>query len=365
MAFEISLKFLFQDFNQSKFVVYLCLLIFTLLLALRMDGVIDCSYWLVFLPIWLWKALVLAGALVGSCVWCRSGTAARQDTVVAFRAMVLTTGLHMLLLTFEMLACYKLEVEAPRLLWVLVLSPLIFMAVVSIGVCVWAVKHERGLELELVASVNCLQFILLGLRLDGVILWSWASVLIPLWLVMCVAVVGVIYLVILALILLKSPDLVPEQRRKNVYSAVGSTCLVLPLLVFLVLLVYREDGLRHFSYVSITLPLHASFFTLMLMSFGAKPANPWWFGLRKEFCPWLLGACPCLQEYGNISYKSAARQEPSPAAGIEAGPGEEPEPAPGPSHAPPREKRKGKSKRRSSIEERTMNVKVLTLEIPD
>ena len=28
-----------------------------------------------------------------------------------------------------------------------------------------------------------------------------------------------------------------------------------------------------------------------------------WFGLRKEFCPWLLDVCPMLQEYGNISYK--------------------------------------------------------------
>ena len=28
-----------------------------------------------------------------------------------------------------------------------------------------------------------------------------------------------------------------------------------------------------------------------------------WFGLRKEFCPWMLDACPVLQEYGNISYK--------------------------------------------------------------
>jgi len=28
-----------------------------------------------------------------------------------------------------------------------------------------------------------------------------------------------------------------------------------------------------------------------------------WFGLRKEFCPWMLDTCPVLQEYGNISYK--------------------------------------------------------------
>ena len=28
-----------------------------------------------------------------------------------------------------------------------------------------------------------------------------------------------------------------------------------------------------------------------------------WFGIRKEFCPWVLDICPILQEYGNISYK--------------------------------------------------------------
>jgi hypothetical protein len=27
-----------------------------------------------------------------------------------------------------------------------------------------------------------------------------------------------------------------------------------------------------------------------------------WFGIRKDFCQFLLGVCPCLQEYGNISY---------------------------------------------------------------
>ena len=27
-----------------------------------------------------------------------------------------------------------------------------------------------------------------------------------------------------------------------------------------------------------------------------------WFGIRKDFCQFILGMCPCLQEYGNISY---------------------------------------------------------------
>ncbi len=57
-------------------------------------------------------------------------------------------------------------------------------------------------------------------------------VFIPMWIVMCVALVGVLYAIILAIILLKSPDIVPEQRHGNVFSAVGYTCLVVPLLVF-------------------------------------------------------------------------------------------------------------------------------------
>jgi hypothetical protein len=27
-----------------------------------------------------------------------------------------------------------------------------------------------------------------------------------------------------------------------------------------------------------------------------------WFGMRKDFCLFVLGVCPFLQEYGNISY---------------------------------------------------------------
>jgi hypothetical protein len=28
-----------------------------------------------------------------------------------------------------------------------------------------------------------------------------------------------------------------------------------------------------------------------------------WFGMRQNFCEFLLGLCPCLQEYGNVSCK--------------------------------------------------------------
>lgn len=30
-----------------------------------------------------------------------------------------------------------------------------------------------------------------------------------------------------------------------------------------------------------------------------------WFGLRKDFCSWMLIRCPTLQEYGNVHIKRA------------------------------------------------------------
>ena len=57
-------------------------------------------------------------------------------------------------------------------------------------------------------------------------------VFIPIWIVMCVAMIGVLYRIILTIILMKSPDLIPEQRRGNLSSAIGYSFLVIPLLIF-------------------------------------------------------------------------------------------------------------------------------------
>ncbi|KAJ8320589.1 hypothetical protein KUTeg_002176 [Tegillarca granosa] len=235
-----------------KFLVFTCLLLFTLLFALRLDDTIKWSYWVIFLPIWIWKIVVIAGASVG------------RNGYVQYKAMIICTGMHLLLLMFEILACDNLETGSHS--WILVFIPLMFISIVSIGICVWAVKNERSFELELFCSVNILQFIFLALRLDKIILWSWVS-----------------------------PDIIPQQRRGNISSAIGYSFMVVPLLVFEVLLANRLDGDNQFMYTAITVPLFISLITLICLSFG-------WFGIRKDFCIFLLGVCPFLQEYGNISY---------------------------------------------------------------
>ena len=71
--------------------------------------------------------------------------------------MVMCTGLHLLLLMFEILACDNLETQSHS--WVLVFIPLIFMAVVSIGVCIWAVKNERSFEVSGQSNQKMVRFV--------------------------------------------------------------------------------------------------------------------------------------------------------------------------------------------------------------
>lgn len=87
-------------------------------------------------------------------------------------------------------------------------------------------------QLELFCSVNILQFIFLALRLDNFISWSWEVVFVPLWILMCLSLVGVLYTIIFAGILLRAPEVNPQQRRTSFNSALGYTFLVIPILIF-------------------------------------------------------------------------------------------------------------------------------------
>lgn len=87
-------------------------------------------------------------------------------------------------------------------------------------------------QLELFCSVNVLQFIFLALRLDHFTQWSWEVVFVPLWIVMCLSLVSVLYTIIFAGILIKTPEVNARQRRTSFNAALGYTLLVVPILVF-------------------------------------------------------------------------------------------------------------------------------------
>lgn len=318
------MRSLFQDFNASKFVVYTALLCFTLLAALKLDGDIDISWWSVFTPIWVWKGLVVAGALVGSVVWWRRPqNRLNAEEYIQYKAMLISLATHLLILMFWLMCADNLEnydaVSAGNIhtnhlrttvwrhLWVIVFVPLVFVSIISIAICIWSVRHDRSFELELFCAVNVLQFVFLALKLDRHINWRWEIIFIPMWIALCVSLVGVLYTIIFAGILLRIPEASVEQRRNSANSGLAYSVLVVPLLVFLVLLTNKLDSLDRdksvqIRYFSVCSPLYLTFFTLIVASFGSRGGNQYWFGLRKPPCQFLFGVCPCLQLFGNISY---------------------------------------------------------------
>lgn len=227
------------------------------------DRITDWPYWAIFAPLWIWKGIATLGATIGAIVWCRyphyrynilpiismsdcsyivnilidffnfCNIHARRlegDSYSHFKAMLISLSLHLILLMFELLACDRLT--SGRHLWVLVFVPLIFGSVASVGACVWSVKHDRSFELELFLAVNALQFVFLPLKLDKFVSWSWEVVFVPLWIVLCLSLVGVLYSIIFCGILLRTPEVSQQQKKSAINSAIGNSTTVLPILVY-------------------------------------------------------------------------------------------------------------------------------------
>jgi len=302
---DINFRSFFQDFNMSKFVVYSSLLTFSMLFALKRDGILHWSWWSIFIPLFVWKGFAVCGAIVGSIVWWRRPqNHLNAEEYIQYKAMLISLATHLLLLMFELLVADQLQSD--RHYWILVFVPLVFVSLISIPICIWSVRHDRSFELELFCAVNMLQFIFIALKLDAIINWPWEIIFVPTWIVLCISLVGVLYTIIFAGILLRMTEVNAEQRRTSTNSALGYSFLVIPLLVFLVLITNKLDAPKSDQWISYYFtacaPLFLTFFTLIMASFGSRGGNQYWFGLRKPPCQFLFGICPCLQLFGNISY---------------------------------------------------------------
>ncbi|ETN83579.1 hypothetical protein NECAME_07337 [Necator americanus] len=321
--FEVSLGFFFRGFNACKFVTYLCLLFFVLLLSLKLDNKIGVGYAIVFLPIWIYNFLIFAGAVVGVISFLSRPPSQNDITLrVDFTAMQLTTVEHSFLFLFALMTYCKLELSAVfreffELHWIVVFSPLFALSIASIGLVVWAMRRDKSFEFELFFAINIVQLFFLAFKLDDLVDWSWAVVFIPLWVVLSLSAVGVLYALVLSIVLARSRHLVPSHRRQHVTSALFHACLVVPALICMVLLTGKLDALEwgdndpaaDMPFTAVFAPLLVSLICLVLMSCVHGGGNVWWFGLRQPFCTALLDACPCLKQYANVSYKIVLHRE--------------------------------------------------------
>lgn len=145
--------------------------------------------------------------------------------------------------------------------------PLYVLSSLSIVACIWGFRHERSVELETVFSVNVLQFVFLSLRLDKVILWSWVVVFVPMWIVLSLMCLLVLYYIIWSIIFVRTAEVLPAQRRGHVMVAIAAVLLVIPLLTFQIVLSNRLDGTTQDLFVGIVAPLQISLLSLLATSF--------------------------------------------------------------------------------------------------
>lgn len=251
--------------------------------------------------------LVIVGSFIGSIVFLKNPQyRLENDSYIQFKSMLISLSLHLILLMFEFLVVDRLSSNENKHLWILVFIPLIVSSIVSVFFCIWAIKqqNERSFELELFLSVNALQFVFIPLKLDGFLTWTWEIIFVPIWIILCLSLVMMLYSLIFCSILIRTPEMSIAQRKNAINSAI-SNILVLPVLVFQILLADKLDNDNGLPYTIIGIPLMVTLFSLILLSFCSKgSSNKFWFGMRKS--NFLLNA---LGEYGNINISYRNRNQ--------------------------------------------------------
>jgi len=252
--------------------------------------------------------LVIFGACTGVFVWCKSG---ERDRAVRSldndcRALIIYFLIHILLFTFELLICNKLENHLDNR-WTICFIPLLICTFLAFLSCLWSLKVQRNFLIQAFLSANVLFFLFFPLRLDQFISWRYVVVFIPVWISLSIALLFVLSKLILAIVHRCSRRLLPNQRESStITEAIIYTCIFIPLTIFAIILVNRldqDDSDQHLAFTVIAIPLWIALIAWLTFSFGAADGNQWWFGLRRDLCEIILGICPLITLYGNNKFK--------------------------------------------------------------
>jgi hypothetical protein len=105
-----------------------------------------------------------------------------SDIFIQYKGMLISFTTNLILFSFELIVCEKLETNRD-ISWSICFIPLFILSLISTVTCIWSIRYDRSYELELIFSLNILQFVFIALRLDSTITWSWVvSILLKIFL---------------------------------------------------------------------------------------------------------------------------------------------------------------------------------------
>ncbi|VDO58462.1 unnamed protein product [Schistosoma margrebowiei] len=302
-----------ENLNEGTICISVCVSVWLLLIAARMDNVLIIPYWTIFLPLWLWKTIVFVGWLVGLIVWCKhwrihvddsehSTFLVRDDPALPYiQAMSVSAFFHFLITCSEVLLCIHLSIESSNLTYLTILSPLLVVGVLDSFVFIQRSRHVCSFTLELCIAANLLQLLFLIARLDNWIRSNWIVTFIPSFILLAMGFLFCFAGLTIALITYFTAFFIPvAQRRLSVCYYASHLLIVIFLCTSLILLGLRLDGYLSASKSSallICIPVLFSMFLYASLSSG--PGNPWWFGLNRNVLLAIFESCPTLQLCAN------------------------------------------------------------------
>lgn len=334
-----------ENLNEGTVCVCFFVSVWLFLIAARLDNFLILPYWIIFLPLWIWKFIVIIGWLVGLIVWCKQLRFANNsehrvyfynDPAFPFiQAMSVSVFFHLIIACSEILFCVHLSVKSSNLTYLTILSPLLVVGALGVFGFLFVVIDSRSLflggsthrrqpprsfagtdqffidsrprhvcsfTLELSIAANLLQLLFLIARLDHWISSTWIVTFIPSFILLamgflfCLAGLTVALITYFTAFFLSS-----TQRRLPVCYYAAHLLIVLLLCSSLILLGLYLDGhlnKRKIIYLFICTPVWISLFLYTFIM--SEPGNPWWFGLNRNVSLAIVESFPALQLCANI-----------------------------------------------------------------
>ena len=313
---RFTLKDICKYFNVPHATFALSFLAFSILLALYLDGFISTSIWVVFTPLWIWDIVALIGMILTLTFWhTKYHTRCNDDSDRHYFHSILPQMLTLLLLmTAELLICINISLPLP-IYSVVSMFPLLMISIFSILsiLCTLGIKRLFVVYYDVHVVLSWLQILFIGLRIDSLVSWHWASTLTPSWILIILDVI--LYILLISIIykvhISKKGENGAKTRTKVQYWSFTILFPIFHLLttVFLILLVIKLETTEGIYYSLIFIPLYVILFMLFLSSLIVNRSNPLWFGLRTSFFEGLIKFCPVFQDLVNISYSTSTHNE--------------------------------------------------------